>query len=180
MEARGFIQSMKDVKILILYVMAQSEYPLTLQQIYELCFQDDRLSYFDVRIAIPEMVQTGHLLEVEHGKYQLTKMGREAEEATKDDVAAAVGERALAATIKFNQKMRSAGFVHSEICPAERGEYTVVLDLKDDIGPLMHLELMASSEQQARAMQAAYEAHAARFYRDMTQLLTEKQNHAKL
>ena len=56
MEERGFIRDMLDVKVLILFVAATAKYPLTLQKIYELCYQDDRLSYFDVSIAVPQMV----------------------------------------------------------------------------------------------------------------------------
>ena len=61
MEERGFIRDMLDVKVLILFVAAKAKYPLTLQKIYELCYQDDRLSYFDVSIAVPQMVESGHL-----------------------------------------------------------------------------------------------------------------------
>ena len=57
MEERGFIRDMLDVKVLILFVAAKAKYPLTLQKIYELCYQDDRLSYFDVGIAVPQMVE---------------------------------------------------------------------------------------------------------------------------
>lgn len=59
MEERGFIRDMLDVKVLILFVAATAKYPLTLQKIYELCYQDDRLSYFDVSIAVPQMVESG-------------------------------------------------------------------------------------------------------------------------
>ena len=50
---------MMDVKVLILFVMARVNYPVNMQQIYELCYQDDCLSYFDVCTAIPEMVKSG-------------------------------------------------------------------------------------------------------------------------
>ena len=65
MQRLGFIHDMMDVKVLILYVMARSSYPMTTQEIYELCYQDDCLSYFDVCTAIPQMVQSGHLKELE-------------------------------------------------------------------------------------------------------------------
>ena len=65
MERHGFIRDMMDVKVLILFVTARSNYPLTVQEIYELCFQDDCLSYFDVCTAVPEMTETGHLEEIE-------------------------------------------------------------------------------------------------------------------
>ena len=61
MERRGFIHDMLDVKVLVLYVMSMVEMPVSAQTIYELCLQDDCLSYMDVQQAIPQMVETGHL-----------------------------------------------------------------------------------------------------------------------
>ena len=66
MQRLGFIHDMMDVKVLILYVAARANYPMSLQEIYELCYVDDGLSYFDVCTAVPEMVDTGHLEELEN------------------------------------------------------------------------------------------------------------------
>ena len=68
MQRLGFIHDMLDVKVLILFVTSRANYPMTLQEIYETCYVDDCLSYFDVCTAIPQMVETGHLKEVEEGK----------------------------------------------------------------------------------------------------------------
>ena len=51
MERHGFVHDMLDVKVLILYIMARVAYPVDLQKIYELSYQDDGLSYFDVAEA---------------------------------------------------------------------------------------------------------------------------------
>ena len=64
MQRLGFIHDMMDVKVLVLFVMSKVSYPVTVQQIYELCYQDDCLSYFDVCTAVPEMVNSGHLREL--------------------------------------------------------------------------------------------------------------------
>ena len=77
MQRLGFIHDMLDVKVLILFVMSRVGYPVSTQEIYELCYQDECLSYFDVCTAIPEMVSSGHLEEVEQEKYQITAKGRE-------------------------------------------------------------------------------------------------------
>ena len=97
MEERGFIRDMLDVKVLILFVAAKAKYPLTLQKIYELCYQDDRLSYFDVSIAVPQMVESGHLEKLPDGTYVVTQKGAEQEEVTRDSIALPVMQRALAA-----------------------------------------------------------------------------------
>ena len=38
MQRLGFIHDMLDVKVLILFVMARVSYPVTVQQMYELCY----------------------------------------------------------------------------------------------------------------------------------------------
>ena len=82
MEQHGFIQDMLDVKVLSLFVMAKLSYPVSLQKIYELCYQDDKLSYFDVSVAVPQMVQSGHLEQLPDETYRITDKGREHEEIT--------------------------------------------------------------------------------------------------
>ena len=77
MQRLGFIHDMLDVKVLILFVMARVSYPVDIQQIYELCYQDECLSYFDVCTAIPEMVASGHMQKLEEDRYEITEKGRQ-------------------------------------------------------------------------------------------------------
>ena len=111
MEERGFIRDMLDVKVLILFVAAKAKYPLTLQKIYELCYQDDRLSYFDVSIAVPQMVESGHLEKLPDGTYVVTQKGAEQEEVTRDSIAFPVMQRALAASSNVIMDGRDIGTV---------------------------------------------------------------------
>ena len=43
MQRLGFIHDMMDVKVLILFVAARASYPMTNQEIYELCYEDGRV-----------------------------------------------------------------------------------------------------------------------------------------
>lgn len=125
MEERGFIRDMLDVKVLILFVAATAKYPLTLQKIYELCYQDDRLSYFDVSIAVPQMVESGHLEQLADETYVITEKGREQEEVTRDSIAFPVMQRAKAAVDQYNAKTRRSEFVKSEVVEQEDGSCAV-------------------------------------------------------
>lgn len=174
MEERGFIRDMLDVKVLILFVAAKAKYPLTGQKIYELCYQDDRLSYFDVSIAIPQMVESGHLEQLPDETYVITAKGREQEEVTRDSIAFPVMQRALAAVEKYNAQTRRGEFVHSEVEDREDGGCAVKMYLDDDVGNLMKLELAAPSRTQARALQRAFEQRAETIYNAiMKQLFRE-------
>ena len=104
MQRLGFIHDMLDVKVLILCVTSRSNYPMTMQEIYEVCYQDDCLSYFDVCTAIPEMVNSKHLKEVEEGSYQITEKGKADGSLTEDSIAFTVKQRAENAVARFNRR----------------------------------------------------------------------------
>lgn len=175
MQRLGFIHDMMDVKVLILYVAARSEYPMTMQEVYELCYQDDCLSYFDVCTAIPEMVQSGHLKQVDETHYEITEKGRKDGELTADSIAFTVKQRAENAVSRFNRQLRRSSFVKTQIIPRESGDYSVVMALDDEIGNLMTLELLAPNQRQAVRLGKLFEKKAETLYAlTMAELLDEE------
>lgn len=158
---------MLDVKVLILFVMARVKFPLTTQQIYELCYQDECLSYFDVCTAVPELVGSGHLESVEskeEERYQITQKGREQGAITEDTVAFTVRRRAETAVEKFDREHRRLSKLRTELIPRENGEFGVVMNLDDEKGSLMKLELMAPDQRQAIRLSRQFEKCAELLY----------------
>ena len=175
MQRLGFIHDMLDVKVLILYVAARSNYPMTSQEVYELCYQDDCLSYFDVCTAIPEMVASGHLQEVEEGRYAITEKGRRDGEVTADSIAFTVKQRAENAVNRFNRQIRRSSFVKTQVLPRNNGEFSVIMTLDDEGGNLMTLELMAPDQRQAVRLSRLLEKKAENVYNlAMTELLDDE------
>ena len=175
MRRLGFIHDMMDVKVLILFVMARVSYPVTSQQIYELCYQDDCLSYFDVCTAIPEMVKSGHLQELEEECYAITEKGRDAGSLTEDSIAFTVKQRADNAVARFNRQIRRSSFVKTQTIPRESGDFSVVMALDDEMGNLMTLELMAPNQRQAVRLGQLFEKKAETVYNlIMAELLDEE------
>ena len=175
MQRLGFIHDMLDVKVLILFVTARANYPATMQEIYERCYQDECLSYFDVCTAVPEMVASGHLEEVEPEKYQITAKGRETEELTRDSIAFTVKQRAENAVVRFNRQIRRSSLVKTQVLPRENEEYAVIMSLDDEMGNLMTLELQAPDSRQATRLARLFENKAENVYNlIMTELLYEE------
>ena len=177
MEQPGFIRDILDVKVLILYVCAKALYPLSLQKIYELSYQDDKLSYFDVGIAVPQMVQSGHLMQNDNGEYLITDRGRDAQSVTEDCIAYPVLQRAKNAVERFNRDIRRDSLIHTEILPRENGDFSVVMGLDDEVSNLMTLELLAPNQHQARVLEKAFHQDAEHiFHMVMTALLDTAEN----
>ena len=175
MRRLGFIHDMLDVKVLILFVMARVNYPVDIQQIYELSYQDDCLSYFDVCTAVPEMVNSGHLKEVENNSYVITEKGKADGALTEDSIAFTVKQRAENAVSRFNRQIRRSSFVKTQIIPRENGDYSVLMSLDDEAGNLMTLELMAPNQRQAVRLGKLFEKKAEAVYNlTMAELLDDE------
>jgi hypothetical protein len=164
MKRLGFIHDMMDVKVLILYVAARSNYPMTVQEIYELCYQDECLSYFDVCTAIPEMVTSGHLRQLEEDRYEITDKGRQDGELTADSIAYTVKQRAENAVNRFNRQLRRSSYVKTRVIPRDGGDSSVIMSLDDEMGNLMTLELMAPDQRQAVRLSRLFERKAEQVY----------------
>ena len=174
MKRHGFIHDMMDVKVLILFVAARTAYPLNSQEIYELCYQDECLSYFDVCTAIPQMVTSGHLEKVGEDRYRITEKGKQDGAITEDSVAFTVRQRAEDAVERFNRQLRRSSFVKTQVLPRENGEFSVILSLDDEVSNLMTLELVAPDHRQAVRLSKRFEEKAELIYNlTMTELLED-------
>ena len=175
MKRLGFIHDMMDVKVLILFVAARSSYPMTCQEVYELCYQDECLSYFDVCTAIPEMIASGHLKQVDEERYEITEKGRQDGALTEDSIAFTVKQRAENAVAKYNRQLRRSSFVKTQVIPRAGGDYSVIMSLDDEMGNLMTLELLAPDQRQAVRLGKLFEKKAEDIYNlTMTELLDDE------
>ena len=164
MQRLGFIHDMMDVKVLILYVAARSNYPMTSQEIYELCYQDECLSYFDVCTALPQLVESGHIRVLEDERYEITEKGIADGKLTEDSIVYTVRQKAENAVSRFNRQLRRSSFVKTQIIPREGEEMSVVMSLDDEKGNLMTLELLAPNRRQAIRLSKLFEKKAELLY----------------
>ncbi len=176
MHRLGFIRDMMDVKVLLLFVMARVSEPVTAQEVYELSYHDECLSYFDVCTALPEMVESGHLIQ-EDEKYTITEKGRQTVALTEDSIAYTVKQRAENAVDRFNRQLRRKSQVRTQVVTQENGELAVVMALDDEAGNLMTLQLSAPDRRQAVRLGKLFEDKAENVYSlVMLELLEDEEN----
>ena len=172
---------MMDVKVLVLFVAARLKTPATIQEIYELCYQDEKLTYFDVCDAVPKLVASGHLETAEEeDRYVITALGREHGSLTEESVAFTVRERAKRAVERFNRETGRSKFVKTDMAPGENGDYTARLQLDDDQGRLMTLELMAPSQARAAEICRALYRNPEKIYNLLLEDLLEEDDFGEM
>lgn len=173
MEQHGFIHTMLDVKVLILYLMGQVQYPVDIQTIFALAYQDECVNYFDVAQALPQMVDSGHLTRSENGEYTITEKGIETGKVTDSSLAYPVMQRVKAAVERFNRIRRRGDYVHVSLIDRPDGQYTVIMGLDDPMGNLMTLEMSAPSRKQARTLENAFADRAEQIYQMIVSALLD-------
>ncbi len=174
MEDHGFIHTMLDVKVLILYLLGQVQYPVDIQTIFLLAYQDECVNYFDVAQALPQMVDSGLLRRSENGEYTITEKGIETGKVTDSSLAFPVMQRVKVVAERFNRMRRRGDYVHVHSDVQPDGQCTVVMKLDDPMGNLMTLEISAPSRKQAKALEKAFTERAEQVYQMIVAVLLDK------
>ncbi|MFI3313144.1 MAG: DUF4364 family protein [Eubacteriales bacterium] len=173
MERHGFIHSMGDTKVLILYTMNHVHYPVTDQEIFELSFWDECLSYIDVKIAIPEMVESGHLIQ-EGDKFAISDMGREACALVQTALAYPVAQRVLKAVNAYNEDIRRRDVLKTGLESHSEGTYSVSMELKGKLGKEFAMEFLVDSDEEAESLETAMREHGEEIYETIKSLLLDE------
>lgn len=162
----GFIRDILDVKVLVLFVLNLAEKPLDLEKIYELCFVDDRLTYFDICAVLPQMVSSGHVEELPEGLYAITEKGKENVAITGSSLAYTLRNKAAKAVETEKAESKKHEYITAGI--KEHGDsFIAEVEMKDSFGPLMRLELAAPDKSQARKLSAVLQRNAAAIYKSV-------------
>ncbi len=162
---KGYLHNKLDVKVLILFILARIDTPLTGQEIYEIAYQDDSLNYFMMAESLPELVKTGHIQADAKGRYTITEKGCEQGADVEDSLAVAVVEKVSAAITKKQIQIRREANLTTEVQQNERGDWTATLCYQDNGVPMMTLSVMAPNEELGRVMAENLRRHADELYR---------------
>ncbi len=172
-QKHGFIHDMLDIKVLVLFALAQLGQPTDFSTLLELCMQDDGLGYIELSQAVAELTASGHIAESENGLLSLTAQGVEHEALTRDSLALPLSRRVIAAADACLSRCRRESRVSTGILENEDGTFSVTLSLESPVGRLLRLELPAETQKQARSLRAAMYDRAELLYTRVLSLLID-------
>ena len=76
--------------------------------------------------------------------------------------------------VKVNEALRREAQVRSQVSENQDGTCTLKLDFNDETTPLLHLELLVPERKQADTMAQCFQDEPTDFYRQIIQLLTQR------
>lgn len=171
------IGSLNNVKIFVLYLMKNLNYPMDYVTVSEMVMQTDYVMYLDFADAFHEMLQGGLIAEDgkgEHGDplYSVTHRGRLIAEQLKSDILPTVLDKSMACALQYLDFRRRGILVdcESERLPDQTYNVTVTLKEKDKI--LLSTTLNADSEYRAQQIKKSFRDRPDVIYRGIMALFS--------
>ena len=171
------IGSMNNVKIFVLYLMKNINYPMDYVTVSEIMMQTDYVMYLDFAEAFHEMLEGG--LIAEDGKneqgdalYSVTHRGRLIAEQLKSDILPTVLDKSMACALQYLDFRRRGILVdcHSERLSDQTFNVTVTLKEKDKI--ILSTTLNADSEYRAQQIKKSFRDRPDVIYRGILALFS--------
>ena len=169
-EPRGYLHDKVDVKVLILFILARIDTPLSTQEIFEVAYQDDSLNYFVLAESLPELVETGHIDESETG-YTITEKGARNADEVESSLPFSVRSKALRLLEPIVERMRRAAMIGASHTVGDDGCF-VKLSMSDGAGDIIQLRLLCADERQAEKIEKNFRKGAEGYYHKIIELLS--------
>ena len=171
------IGSMNNVKIFVLYLMRNINYPMDYVTVNDIVMQTDYIMYLDFAVAFGEMLD-GELI-CENGKneagdvlYSVTQKGAMVAEQLRCDILPSILDQSLTCALRYlDFKQRKV----TVDCASERladRSFDVTVTLKEQGKTILSTTVNVDSEYRARQMRKTFREHPEVVYRGIMALLS--------
>ena len=162
----GFIHEKLDIKILILFVLRRMPEPITLQDMAELVMCDKGVSYFDFSECVAELVKSQHITQT-NDMYEITQKGVRNGELVENSLPYSVRVKVENSTSRRRAAMMRDTMIETKHIKNPDGDCIVTLSMSDGIGDIIKIELLATDEKQAMALENGFRKKAETVYNEL-------------
>ncbi|MBQ9760857.1 MAG: DUF4364 family protein [Clostridia bacterium] len=170
---------MNNVKIFVLYLMRNINYPLDYVTLNEIVMQTDYVMYLDFAVAFHEMLDGGLITEVEQneqgeGLYAVTDRGRIVAEQLKSDILPSILEQSLGAALRYLDFKRRDIKIRSDAKAKADHTVDVTLTVTEAGRTLLSTTVNVDSERRAEMIRENFRDRPEIIYRGILALLSGK------
>lgn len=167
----------RDVKIFVLYLMDNINYPLDFISINDIVMQTDYVMYLDFTEAFDEMLQNDLIACVEEeGKeyYYVTDKGRIVARELNSTLFSTILDKSLEAAFRYLDFKKRGVEARCEFRQRADRKYDLVCTLYEKKEKIFETAIVVDSEYRARQMKQRYLERPDVIYRGMVALLSGK------
>ena len=172
----GGLNSVSDVKILVLYILNYAGTPLLKENLINIALEAGSASYFDLVQAIDELLITGPIDVVstnDPDTIRITAMGEQMLSMFEKNLPYTVRRKNQSALVKILADIRRENSVKSSVNKVGSG-YEVVCSLFEGDTTLLEYKLFVPTQIQAQMIADQFEKNPEKKYKDILSLLIDE------
>ena len=173
MDNYGFIRQKIDIKILILYILKRLPAPVSQNMLTELTLIDNATNYFDYIECLTELEQKDLIITTEGDRYSITPKGIRTAAEMESSLPYTIRIKAASGAERAAKILAREAMIRTSHREKPEGGFTVSLSLSDGLGEMLHLDILAGTDQQAKEMEQRFRKHAESLYLRIAGILTE-------
>ena len=174
------IGSINNVKIFILYLMQNVNYPLDFVTINDIVMQTDYVMYLDFAVAFNELIDAKLIEKIDENgeeKYMVTPNGAIVASELKSDIISSILDKSLAAALRYIDFKKRGVEIRSWVERSENGKFLVSFTFSEKGVCFFSQTLIVDHEARARAMQDNFYERPEAIYRGVLTLMEGNVNY---
>lgn len=171
---------MNNVKIFILYLMKNVNYPLDFFTINDIVMQTDYVMYLDFAVAFNSLLDAGLIEKIEdegEEKYRVTPNGAMVASELKSDILSSILDKSLAAALRYLDFKKRGVTLKFDIEETEDGRYKITTSFTEGGQCMFSQMIIVDSLDRAKRMKQNFYERPEALYRGVLALLSGNVNY---
>ena len=160
------LKNKDDIKIFILYLLQNINYPLDFPTINDIVVQDEYVNYFDFAECFAEILDMGHVVE-EIGvdektgekvtRYRISPLGSAVVSQLQSGLLRSIRERSLKSALKLLSFKKRGAEISCRTSELDDGKFAIECVITEMGKEILHINLVDDSSQRIERMKANFE-----------------------
>lgn len=164
-----------DVKIFILFLLDNINYPLDYSTIYDIVSESGYVRDFDFAECFSQLREQGHILEDTEGGvtyYIISNTGKIVAAELQSNLLLSLREKSLKLAMRYLSFQKRGATASSSIEKRSDGKYTLHCEIKEPVGDILRVDLCISSRLQAEDMKKKFDKEPESVYRRLLAVMS--------
>lgn len=164
-----------DNKIIVLYILKNSDKPLTIEQIVKFCDDFDDITYFDIFDYIQKLNESGYIEVIIEGENKLYKITECGTATLKELLELVPGVNLYNLKKMVNKNMveiKTEHSINTQIIPSTNNTYKVSCYIKEGNDEILNISIFAGSKEEAKKISQNWDKNSDKIYEMILEQMT--------
>ena len=170
----GGVITKENIKLLICYIINNMEKPLNRNDFCDEMHAEGIANYFELAEAFTDLTRKELIVEVEHGLFSLTPIGKSTIRELKENLPQHIRKRAYIATVKMIRRKKNQEETKVSVEHTDNGEYILTCTILEGAKELLSVKFNFPTFEMAQNAKNIFWDCPHKVYLGIMELLTHK------